>query len=337
LLAATFTSLPYAIVVAHEKTDVVYLDFGGFVIGEIEEMRQAKLRLDSDEIGMMSVKWLHITGVESDYPYEIGMEDGSEYFGSLSPSGTPGWMVVTSGSAVDTLDMNKVISIVPIGKRFFSRVHGYLNAGFSFAQSNEVFQLSIDWLATHQTRDGLVKLSANVILNRSNGTTDAQRQDYLVMYQRFLVGTWFAGMAVTPQQNLAMGVQLRTPIAAIGGLNLIQTNFNVLSASGGVDWNREESTGQEPDRESWEAVIHMGYSFFQHDLPVTSISANVGAFPSLTISGRVRFEFEVSASRELLDDFHTSMRVYGSRDNAPPAAGADERDYGLVISLGWTY
>ena len=321
----------------HEKTDIVHMDFGGFLIGEIEEMRQARLKLDSDEIGMTSVKWLHVIAVESKFPYEIGMEDGSEYFGSLGRADEPGWMVVTSETAVDTLNMQDVISIVPIDRRFIQRVRGQLNVGFSYAQANDVVQLSVEWLATHQTRDDLITLAANVILNRSNGVTDAQRQDYLIMYQRFLMGTWFVGGAITPQQNLAMGVDLRTPIAALVGLNLIQTNYDVMQLSGGISWNREESTGDEPARDSYEGVLHIGNEYFQHDFPVTSVVANFSAFPSLTISGRYRFEFEASASRELIDDFHTSIRIYGSGDNDPPAEGADERDYGLVMSLGWTY
>ena len=56
---------PCAVGYAREKSDLVYLDFGGFVKGEILEMSLARLSLDSDEIGMISVKWSHVTGIES--------------------------------------------------------------------------------------------------------------------------------------------------------------------------------------------------------------------------------------------------------------------------------
>jgi hypothetical protein len=322
---------------AREKSDLVYLDFGGFVKGEIRSMSLAQLSLDSDEVGVISVKWSHITGIESEYNYEIGMEDGAEYFGALSRTADPGWLVVAYETSMDTLDIQNVVYIAPIEKKHWLRLHGYLNAGFTFTKSSEVIQLTVNWLVTYRTRDDAVKLSADVIFNRTDGVTTTQRQDYFIGYERFLVEKWFAAVAIAPQQNLLMGVQLRTLLAIGAGVNLIETNHDVLSVTGGIDWNKEVSTGSEPDRRSWEALGSVSYSYFQRDFPVTNVAANLAVFPSLTISGRVRVEFDATVGRELIDDFNTSVRVYGSRDDDPPEQGAAERDYGIVLSLGWTY
>jgi len=330
-------AVPSTVGHAREKTDLVYLDFGGFVKGEILEMALARLSLDSDEIGMISVKWSHVAGIESEYNYDIETDDGTEYFGALSRTIDSGWLVVAYEGSVDTLDIQRVVSISPIEKKHWLRLHGYLNAGFTFTKSSEVFQLTVNWLVTYRTRDDAVKLSADVIFNRTDGVTTTQRQDYFLGYERSLVGRWFGAVAIAPQQNLVMGVQLRTLLALGGGVKLIETNHDVLSITAGIDWNREQSSGSELDRRSWEALGNVSYNYFQHDFPVTSFTTNLSVFPSLTISGRVRVEFDATAGRELIDDFHTSVRVYGSRDDDPPAQGAAERDYGIVLALGWVY
>jgi hypothetical protein len=249
----------------------------------------------------------------------------------------PGWLVVTHENSVDTLDIKRVVVLSPIEKKHWLRLHGYLNAGFTFTKSSEVMQLTVNWLVTYRTRDDAVKLSADVIFNRTDGVTTTQRQDYFLGYERFFAGRWFGAAAIAPQQNLVMGVQWRTLLALGAGVNLIETNHDVLSVTGAIDWNSEESTGSESARQSWEALGSVSYNYFQRDFPVTNLTANLGVFPSLTISGRVRVEFDTTVGRELIDDFNTSVRVYGSRDNDPPAQGAAESDYGIVLSLGWTY
>jgi hypothetical protein len=265
------------------------------------------------------------------------MEDGTEYFGALSRAAEPGWLVVAYEASIDTLDIQRVVTIAPIEKKYWLRLHGYLNAGFTFTKSSEVVQLTVNWLVTYRTLDDAVKLSADVIFSRTEGVTTTQRQDYFLGYQRSIVGKWFGAVAVAPQQNLVMGVQLRTLLAMGAGVNLIETNHDILSITGGIDWNREESTGSEPARNSWEALGNLSYNYFQHDFPVTNVTANLSVFPSLTISGRVRVEFDTTVGRELIDDFTTSVRFYGSRDDDPPAQGAAENDYGIVLSLGWSY
>jgi len=307
LIAAAVS--PCAVSHAREKSDLIYLDFGGFVKGEILEMSLARLSLDSDEIGMISVKWSHVTGIESEYNYDIGMEDGSEYFGALSRTADPGWLVVAYEGSVDTLDIQHVVTIAPIEKRHWLRLHGYLNAGFTFTKSSDVFQLTVNWLLTYRTRDDAVKLSADVIFNRSDGVTTTQRQDYFIGYQRSLIGRWFAAAAIAPQQNLVMGVQLRTLLALGGGVKFVETNHDVLSLTAAIDWNNEQSSGSEADRQSWEALASLSYNYFQHDFPVTSFPTNLAVFPSLTISGRVRAEFDVTASQELINNFQTSVHV----------------------------
>jgi len=318
-------------------TDIVNLDYGGAVKGEIRGMSLGRLSLDTDEMDVISIKWSHIVGLKTINKFQVEIDDGTQYFGYLDTTRDPGWLVVSSASIRDTLDIQRVVSITPISRSFWVRLDGYLNVGFTFTKSSEVLQLTMSWLTVYRTREYTVKLTADVIFNRADGVTTTQRQDYFLGYKRSLAKDWFAGVAVAPQQNKVMGLNLRTLLGASVGNDLIQTNHDVLALSGGIDWIKEESTGSEPVRQSWEVLGNLSYNFFRHDYPVTRVIVNFGVFSSLTISGRTRLEFDTTVGRELIKDLHTSLRVYGSRDNDPPAQGAAEHDYGIVLSLGWTY
>ena len=322
---------------AGEMTDVVNLDHGGYVMGEIRKMSLGRLTLDTDEMDVISIKWSHIVGLKTTNRFQVEINDGTEYFGNLDTTRDPGWLVVSSGSMRDTLDIQRVVSIIPISRGFWVRLDGYLNLGFTFTKSSEVLQLTMSSLTIYRTREYAVRLTADVIFNRADGVTTTQRQDYFLGYKRSLVKDWFAGVAVAPQQNKVMGVNLRTLLAASVGNDLIQTNHDVLALSGGIDWIKEESTGSEPVRQGWEVLGNLSYNFFRHDFPVTSVIVNLGVFRSLMISGRTRLEFDTTVGREFIKDLHTSLRLYGSYDNDPPAQGAAEQDYGIVLSLGWTY
>jgi len=322
---------------AREKIDLVHIDYGAVLKGEIRSMSMGRLSLHTDEMDIVSVKWSHVTGAESIYKFDVETEDGTAYFGSLATTEEPGWLVVTSESANDTLAVGTVVLISPIKRSVWRRIDGYLNLGLSFTKSNEVFQFTFGWLASYRTPVDALTFSADLIFNRTEDVTTTQRQDYVLSYQRSLVKKTFGELVVAPQQNVAMGVQLRTVLATAFGINPIQSNHDVLSLAVGIDWNRERSTGPEPERETWEALARASYSFFRHDFPVTNISTSLTAFPSLTISERIRLEFDTTLTRELVNDLNTSLRIYGSHDEDPPARGAAKTDYGIIFSLGWSY
>ena len=323
--------------VARDMTDLVYLDYGGFLKGEIKGMELGKLTLDTDEMDVVSINWVHVTSLKSIYGFQIEMEDATLYFGALDLDQESGRLVVSSEGRRDTLDMETIVTITPIGKNLWLRLEGYLNMGFTFTKASDVLQLTLNSLTLYRTRGHAVKFTADIIFNRTEDVTTTQRQDYFLGYQRSLKRDWFAGVAIAPQQNTVMGVQLRTLLGGEIGNNLIQTNHDVLSLSAGIDWIGEESTDPEPTRESWEVLGSLSYTFFQHDYPITNVTANLTGFRSLTISDRSRAEFDATIGRELIKDLNTSLRVYGSYDSDPPAKGVSHNDYGIVLSVGWVY
>ena len=60
-------------------------------------------------------------------------------------------------------------------------------------------------------------------------------------------------------------------------------------------------------------------------------------YPSLTVGGRYRTEFDLGLKREIVKDFTVGVTVYDSYDSKPPAGSSSTHDLGITLSVGWTF
>ena len=109
-----------------------------------------------------------------------------------------------------------------------------------------------------------------------------------------------------------------------------------MTATAGLSGNREWSHNTDGSY-NLEAFIGLEHSIFRYDYPKTDVALDATLYPSLTTSGRVRTEIDLSASREIVSDLTFVLTFYHSYDNKPPDTEAHKKDYGIVTSLGWTF
>ena len=69
----------------------------------------------------------------------------------------------------------------------------------------------------------------------------------------------------------------------------------------------------------------------------TDVRITLTAYPSITDFGRVRFDFDARASREIVNDFTISLIFFDTYDSRPAAAGAAKNDFGASVALGWKF
>ncbi len=81
----------------------------------------------------------------------------------------------------------------------------------------------------------------------------------------------------------------------------------------------------------------VSWSVFRYDRPETDLTMSFLVFPSITVSGRVRGELDVSLKREIFKDFFWSLSAYESYDSKPASAEAHTNDWGVANSFGWSF
>jgi hypothetical protein len=329
---------------AADKTDVVILENGDQITGEVKKLERGKLTYKTDHMGTLQIEWKDIARVTSRAHFEVENVAGEIYYGVLGVSPDAGRLAVTEGAHANLLDHMSVVKISPIEETFWGRLDGSLSLGLTFAQASDTEQLALTGDATYRTRKIFGKLAFSHIRSRQASAPGmeasapaTERTDLNFQRYRFLGHRWFAGGLLTLQGNEELGLDLRTLVGGGGGRHLIQNNRTDLMLTLALAASRERLIDSEDVETSAEGILRLLYQTFTFDTPELDITADLQVFPSLTISGRVRVELSIAVKRELIKDFFWNLSLLESFDSQPPGEGAEKSDLVLTASLGWSF
>ena len=319
-----------------QKTDVIVMADGDRYTGEIKSYGEGRLKLDTKDAGVVSIKWNKIGSIASEKVFDIELPDGSHRFGSLAPTTPPGKLAIVSDAGTSELDFFSVVRITPIYQTFWRRIDGSLNLGFNYTEAHQFVQFNLNADATYRARGFAVFLDLSAFLSRQEEVTNSQRASLSLGYQYTLSNRWFLAGLAGLERNRDLGLDLRVTLGGGAGRHLIQTNRTLLDALVAVTVNREDPI-EGGATKSAEAVIAGRYRTFAYDFPKLTVEAGLDVIPSLTDGGRVRLEANARVKREIVSDFYVSLSIFDSYDSRPPTAGAAKNDWGPVFSLGWTF
>ena len=173
----------------------------------------------------------------------------------------------------------------------------------------------------------------SIVTDRSDDTS-TQRINFMNSYRRLLSNRWFWMALASYDRNDELGID--NPHSAGGGVGrfMIRSNSFELLLSGGLLASREFRT--DATNSQLEAYAAGSLAWFKHRFPKTDIRTDVSVLPSLTDSGRVRTNWDVSIARGIIEDLNLDLSVYYTTDNqSPDEAGRD--DWGVVTSVEYTF
>jgi hypothetical protein len=317
-----------------DYTDTVVLKNGNRISGNVKSMGQGQLIFDTDAMGTVTIKLDKIAEILSSTPMEIETVDGDQHFGKLEKPLAPDQVKVSSDSSTESIAIDDLVHIVPIGESFWKRLQGSMSAGFSYTKSSEVAQFSFNGNLLYQARHNQLALTyTNIVTNQDSGTS---QQLYSRLGYSYQPGKhWFGLGFLSFQRNQELGVDGRGVLGAGGGRTLFQSNRGALSINGGIDLNLENGgSGQNSSVEAFTAIEYSLYKYagLQSNLVISAI-----AFPSLTESGRLRWQVDTSWRQQLFSNIFWNWTFYASGDNDPPESADSNSDYGVITSLGWTF
>lgn len=317
-----------------DYTDTVVLKNGNRITGNVKSMAQGQLLFDTDAMGTVTIKLDKVAEILSTTPMEIETVDGDQYFGTLEKPPQAQTLIVTSDSATETVPIDDLVHIIPIGESFWKRLQGSMSAGFSYTKASKVAQFSFSGNVLYQTRHNQVALTYNnIVTNQDSGTS--QQLYSRLGYQHQPGERWFGLGFLSYQRNQELGVDGRGVLGAGGGRTLFQSDRGSLSINGGLDLNLEN--GGSSRNSSLEAFAALEYSLYKYTGMQSNLVISAIAFPSLTESGRFRWQVDTTWRQELFKNIFWNWTFYASGDNEPPEGAASTSDYGVITSLGWTF
>ncbi len=340
LLLSAFSAAAYA----GPKTDLIYLKNGDRVTGDIKELAQGQLRLNTDAFDMVFIKWSDIDHISSDKWLQVELTDGSRFFGQAPEpeEGSDKFMLQTSRGPV-SLDPDDVIRVeaILVNESFWGRLDGRVSLGFNYTQASDVAQLNLNAETEYRTRKYLASVSLNTNLTRKAEGTDTKRADLTGTYLRFRENRWFWYGSTSAQTNEELGIDFRLLSAGGVGRYLVQTAKTDLQLGLGLAANLEKTASSietnSENEASWEGVISAEWKFYSLYTPKSDWRVTGQYYPGITDTDRDRGNLSINFAQEFWKDLFWDMNFYYSYDSKPPEAALSKEDFGITTSVGYSF
>ena len=321
-----------------QKTDTLYLYNGDRLIGEVKELRFEILTFSTKAAGTIRVKWHYVTGLISDKLYEITMEDGSVYYGSLDSGAIDNNIFQLIPGLKESFDLHEITILVPIKRTFKSRIDGNVDLGFSYTKASDVRNLNFGFLFKYRAHDSRVEVNYDLIntITGSDGQT-ARKQDLRMVYDNYFSHKWIFRSFATFEQNSELGLESRFNLGPALGYQVISSGKSDIILFGGPQYSYETPLDDEPTRHNLEGRFTGTAKFYRVIDPELDIYISLSYIPSFNIPGRYRTTTDANARIELLSDFFLKVTFYQTFDSDPVAEAAANDDYGITTTLSYSF
>jgi len=330
-LVITISSLTFA-----QKTDIITLANGDKITGELKELQTGLLELSTDNMSTIYIEWDKIAEIKTDKFFEIEVEDGRIYFGSLQPNDKPGTLTVKGVTLETVLFLKYIVRIKQINESFWDILDGYIQLGVSYNKGSNVAELNFgaDLIYTLKTRR--FELLLNSDISASEGNSTSKNQDASFTYYKYMEKKWFWGALTSVNQNTELGLDLRGTLGATLGNDFIQSNKNLLNLAFGLTASREWYTDATDPENDLAALISNRFKYFIYESPGIFLDSYLNFFPYLTNWGRIRLTYDLALDWEIINNFYWDLSFYLNYDNQPQSENASEVDYSIETGIKYT-
>jgi hypothetical protein len=335
--AVTVALLACSVCLAAPKTDVITLNNGDRITGEIKSLDRGKLLLGTDNLGDIEIEWETVASVKTSQVLQVELNSGVVVFGPLLEGAPPGTVLVQGSSSATQLPILNIVRMAPIEKDLIKRFKGSISAGYSLLAANQQEQFNFDFNTDYRTPRFLGKFAANITTNSSATDSTSERAlGSLELYHLFN-DRWYAGGLLRADRNDELGIKERYSWGAGGGRFLIFTNKLQWNATLGILDTHEIDVDSPEKSRSVEGLISTSLDWFRFRKPEFDLSTVISVLPNLTESGRWRSTYSLAFKWQIYRDFYWKVQFNGDYDNRPRETGAAHSDYSLITSLGSTF
>jgi len=320
-----------------DKVDLVVLENGNTILGELKSLQRGTLRLKTDSAGTLSIEWDEVLRVTSPQRFRLETAAGDALVGTLPPSDRDRVLVILGEDGEHrALALEEILWISEYEHSIWERVDGHLDAGISFNKASDVTQLTFGAGVSYFERYSALSIESSAIVTDSKGDSTSRKLDLTGLYKYYLEEHWFALGAALVQHNSELDLDLRNTVGAGPGRFLVQDQVQELSAFAGLAVSHEIPEGESSTTEL-EGLLGTQYDVFITDTPETQVNLSLYAFPGITDSNRIRTDLQLGVTKELVEDFFLKLSFYLDYDSAPISSGASKTDYGIVTGISYTW
>ncbi len=260
------------------RTDVVTLANGDHITGEIVGLQRGQLEFKTDDAGTLYLEWDKLARLVANRFVEVITRDGRRFLGSLGKSADRSISVVGPEGA-ETLSMSEVTEITPIGRNFWKKLDGSIDAGYNYTHSSGIAQFNLNSDTVFRKPASQIRLTASTTVTQQEG--DSGRDDRGTLeasYLRYPWQHWFFTAAGRFETNESLGLVLRSQIAGAVGPRLINGNRAQLAVGAGLGFNEEQGVDVEATQ-NLEGLLIFRTSYYTYDRPKTNLDVSIQYYP----------------------------------------------------------
>ncbi len=316
--------------------DVLFLKNGDRISGDVKELSKDMLRYKTDSLGTIYVRWDDIQSIETEKFLRIELKSGRRVVGTLGRADAPEQLTISTRREDERVYFDELIAFVPLKLRrdWIDRIEGGVKFGLNGTKGSNTLQWNLGANALYRGEDWEISSRWDSIVTDKSDDTTTERINFINTYRKLLSNRWFWSALLGYERNDELGIENRYSGGGGVGRFLIRSNSFEFLLSGGLLASREFRT--DTANSQLEAYATGSLAWFKHRFPKTDIRTDITVLPSLTDSGRVRTNWDISVAREIIEDLNLDLSVYYTTDNkSPDEAGRD--DWGVVTSIAYTF
>lgn len=317
------------------KTDVVVLKNGDRITGEVKSLDRGRLKYSTDAMGTIYIEWDDIDTLVSKEFHRVRVRGGRLYFGTLSDSGGTDTLAVDGTRGMSAQPLADIVRITPVEDSWKERIDLTVGAGFSYTKGTDITTASIYADSAYTAETHIITGSFRSDTT-DNGDETSTRNLLTSQYQHLRENQRYRFLLGQAEQNDELDVDLRLLAGAGLGKYFIQNNRRIWLMAGGLGVARQENGDGTSDTDL-EGIFQTRYDAFLYDTPKLDLTANLYVFPSITDAGRVRSNYDITLSKEFIEDLFLDLTFGGSYDSDPASDDADKSDYSITTGLSYEF
>ncbi len=318
-----------------QKTDTLWVQNGGVVIGEIKDLDRGQLRYKTDAFSTVYADWEKVLSIQSDKYFELTLATGARKFGRLARGPEDRTATLLPDSTV--VSLTEIVEIVPIRQSFWSRMDGYVDLGFNIFRANNSRNLNAATKVAYQGERWAADLSASSYYQRQDSANDVRRDNVSLTAKRLFANRWDAVTFLSWERNDEVQLDHRFQAGVGGAYRLVHTHRHRVTLLAAGAYSTEKYSTSPDDTNSFELVGSAGYQAYRLSTPKLDVSSSLTTYASMTDLGRIRLSFDGRVAYEIIKDFTVGVRAWDDFDSRSPGTDSTSNDYGLTFSLGYSF
>ena len=327
-------------ILAEDKTDVVVMNNGDRLIGEIKQLQVGQLQFKASYMASsVNLDWAKVAEIESIRHFRVEFADGSLSSGlihKIASTGGTDDFTVADGTDSITRGFLQVVSISPVEGSFWRRLTGSADVGLTLHPGGNTSQITANATVNYPADHFRLSTQASSLFSRQENTDDTVRQSFSGAYYQYLSKNWFAMGLTQLLTDNELNLSLRATGSVGGGRFLMRSTRSGFAVFSGFAATYEKYFDTAEGTNGTNAELLTGFEYYSVRFASSQVSSKFLLYSGLSQWGRERIDWETSISWELWNNVFWKTSVLANFDSRPPE-GTARNDFTLTSSFGLTF